>query len=235
MKKCLYCNGIYNPPIGWRVFIGLENPSLLCERCHERILFIAGDLCRKCGRPFSLFPEKYRHGDTCLDCVKWEKSGSSIKKNRSIIVYNPFAKELIAKYKYRGDAELVKAFEDPIRTLAKKEFQKSLFVPIPLSEERHYERGFNQADVIAQLIGKEIIRCLTRPINEKKQSKKSRADRLRYQTVLSFDSTFTEKINGRDITLVDDIYTTGSTVEAAGKILIDYGARTVFSFTLARG
>ncbi|WP_458025622.1 phosphoribosyltransferase family protein [Pseudalkalibacillus sp. Hm43] len=217
------------------MYFSIERPSLLCDTCSQQLEFLHGDICRKCGRSFSLFPEKYRHGDKCSDCVKWEQQGSFITKNRSLLIYNEFAKEVIAKYKYRGDVELIKAFKDEFRQLGRKEFPKSLFVPIPLSEQRQYERGFNQAEGIANLFGKEVVSCLTRPLHEEKQSKKGRTDRLSIQTVFVFDSNFVAKIHGKDVTLVDDIYTTGSTVEAAGKILLDHGARTVSSFTLARG
>ncbi len=215
--------------------MGVDPPSLLCVSCIRQLEYIKGNVCRKCGRSFSLFPEKYRHGDICSDCVKWERKGTSITKNRSLIIYNEFAKKLIAKYKYRGDVALIKAFEDELRHLVRKEFPNAVFVPIPLSEQRHYERGFNQAEEIARMVGKEIVTCLTRPLHEEKQSKKGRAERMQNQTVFVFDSTFTNQIQEKDVTLVDDIYTTGSTLEAAGKILLDHGARTVSSFTLARG
>ncbi|WP_261131795.1 ComF family protein [Bacillus sp. Marseille-Q3570] len=139
----------------------------------------------------------------------------------------------MAQFKYRGDSELIKAFSDELRTLFKKEFRGTIVVPIPLSEERHYERGFNQSELIAISVGSTVVDALERPLHEEKQSKKSRADRLENQTVFTFKSG--SDIRGKSITLVDDIYTTGATVEAAGKILLEQGARKVMSFTVARG
>ncbi|MGP4078950.1 ComF family protein [Pseudalkalibacillus sp. R45] len=213
--------------------MGLEGEPLLCGECREKLVWIDGEICRQCGRVFSLFPEKYRQNDICLDCVEWSKKGRSISKNRSLFQYNPFLQEWMAQFKYRGDAELIKAFSDELRTLFKKEFRGTIVVPIPLSEKRHYERGFNQSELIAISLGATVVDALERPLHEEKQSKKSRADRLENQTVFTFKSS--SNIHGKSITLVDDIYTTGATVEAAGKILLEAGARKVMSFTVARG
>ncbi len=213
--------------------MGLDSEPLLCGECREKLVLIEGEICRQCGRSFSLFPEKYRQNDICLDCVRWSKKGPSISKNRSLLQYNPFMQEFMAQFKYRGDSELIKAFSDELRTLFKKEFRGTIVVPIPLSEERHYERGFNQSELIAISVGSTVVDALERPLHEEKQSKKSRADRLENQTVFTFKSG--SDIRGKSITLVDDIYTTGATVEAAGKILLEQGARKVMSFTVARG
>ncbi|MCF6138761.1 ComF family protein [Pseudalkalibacillus berkeleyi] len=141
----------------------------------------------------------------------------------------------MAQFKYRGDAELIKAIREKAVSLFKKEFKNTTIVPIPLSEERHYERGFNQSFLIAQLLKQPMFCCLHRPIHEEKQSKKGREDRLEKQAVFTFNESFKEDIRDKEITLVDDIYTTGATLEAAGKILLDKGALSITSFTVARG
>ncbi|WP_349408642.1 ComF family protein [Pseudalkalibacillus sp. SCS-8] len=144
-------------------------------------------------------------------------------------------KDYFALFKYRGDAEVIQAFEKQLKKLYRKEFKNTIAVPIPLSIERHYERGFNQSKFITDLVTKRQLDCLKRPVHETKQSKRSREDRLANETIFSFKTEYADQINGQNVTLVDDIYTTGSTVEAAGRILLDHGARTVSSMTVARG
>ncbi|MCF6410143.1 ComF family protein [Alkalihalobacillus sp. EGI L200015] len=212
---------------------GLDHEPLLCEDCRGELVFIEGEICRQCGRAFSLFPEKYRQNDLCSDCVEWNQKGRSISKNRSLLQYNSFLQEFMAQFKYRGDAELIKAFKSGLQTLFNKEFRDSILVPIPLSKERHFERGFNQSVLIAGLLDIPMLDALARPLHEEKQSKKSRLDRLGNRTLFSFKTG--SEVHGKSIALVDDIYTTGATVEAAGKILLDHGARKVSSFTVARG
>jgi competence protein ComFC len=143
---------------------------------------INGEICRICGRPFSLFPEQYRQGDCCNDCIRWGENeywSGILQQNRSLYVYNDFLKEVIAKLKYRGDAELVKAFYPVVKKHFKKISRNALIVPIPLSNERQYKRGFNQAELFARGISSNVVMLLERQTHEEKQSKKTRDERLK--------------------------------------------------------
>jgi len=102
-----------------------------------------------------------------------------------------------------------------------------------LSQERLYERGFNQAEALILEAGFKSTTLLTR-IHTEKQSKKSRTDRIHLPQVFQFDSNRSIPLEGKDVLLVDDIYTTGSTLRHAAKILLEHGAKKVDSFTLAR-
>ena len=104
-------------------------------------------------------------------------------------------------------------------------------VPIPLSPERLQERGFNQAEALIVEAGLQSANLLKRTHSEK-QSKKSRSDRIHVPQVFSLEPTTLE---GKRILLVDDIYTTGSTLRHAAKILVENGAASVSSITIARG
>ncbi|WP_408011765.1 double zinc ribbon domain-containing protein [Pseudalkalibacillus sp. A8] len=137
--KCLYCKSKFVSSLGWRDLLGLDNEPLLCEDCRMEFVFIEGEICLQCGRPFSLFPEKYRQKDLCLDCVEWSRKGRSISKNRSLLQYNPFLQGFMAQFKYRGDAELIQVFREGLLALFKREFRDSILVPIPLSEENFRE------------------------------------------------------------------------------------------------
>uniref|UniRef100_UPI0013D4F33D ComF family protein n=1 Tax=Peribacillus alkalitolerans TaxID=1550385 RepID=UPI0013D4F33D len=103
----------------------------------------------------------------------------------------------------------------------------------PLSEERHYERGFNQAELLAIGLKKHTSNLLKRKNHEEKQSKKSRNDRLQKK---ENPFEFVDEINamGKKFVLVDDVYTTGSTIRYAAMVLLEAGAREVSSITLAR-
>jgi competence protein ComFC len=199
-------------------------------------VFLKGDICRICGRSFSLFPEQYRQGDCCYDCIRWEEYEEwkgILQQNRSLYVYNDFLKEVIAKIKYRGDAELMKAFYPVMCSKLKGFFGDTILVPIPLSNERHYERGFNQADIIARGFNSGVHNLLKRKTHEEKQSKKNRHERIKKK-----DNPFRvidkDQIKGHSILLIDDVYTTGSTLRYAAKVLIEAGAKSVSSITLGR-
>lgn len=236
MSYCLYCHQSYSETWSWQALLGLLNAPLFCQDCEGKLELIKGEICRICGRAFSLFPEQYRQGDSCFDCIRWEEDptwNGVLQQNRSLYVYNDFLKEVIAKLKYRGDAEVVKAFYPVAKPAFKKFSRNALVVPIPLSEERHYERGFNQAELLAKGIATQPAILLKRKTHEEKQSKKTREERLQ-QKETPFQVVDAEKVQSQNVLLVDDVYTTGSTLRYAAKVLVDAGAKQVSSITLAR-
>ena len=176
---------------------------------------------------------QFRHGDLCNDCVRWEEDpewSGYLDKNVSLFQYNDFLKEVIARYKFRGDYMIAKVFAEQMKSeLAQLEYD--LLVPIPLSEERQYERGFNQAEALLAESGFPSTLLLTR-IHSEKQSKKSRNERIHVPQV--FQVSEDPELTGKTIVLVDDIYTTGSTLRHAAKLLRGAGADRIQSLTLAR-
>jgi competence protein ComFC len=236
LSYCLYCHQSYSETWSWAALFGLGADPLLCPSCTSSLELIKGDICRMCGRSFSLFPEQYRQGDTCYDCIRCEKDeewAGVLQQNRSLYVYNDFLKEVIAKMKYRADAELIKAFHPIARSKFKSISRKSLLVPIPLSDERHYERGFNQAEIFAKSLTSNVQLLLKRVAHEEKQSKKTRKDRMLKKNN-PFIVTDEESVKDKPILLIDDVYTTGSTLRYAAKALKNAGAVQVSSITLAR-
>jgi competence protein ComFC len=236
MSYCLFCHVSYTDTWSWASLLGLSSAPLLCQPCETKLTLIQGDICRICGRSFSLFPEEYRQGDYCYDCIRWEEDEEwkgVLQQNRSLYVYNDFLKEVIAKIKYRGDAELMKAFVQVARSKYSVIPRKAILVPIPLSNERLYERGFNQAELFALSINRNVNLLLNRKTHEEKQSKKTRNKRMEKKNN-PFVVEEPSKVNGKRIVLVDDVYTTGTTLRYAAKVLLESGAIHVSSITLAR-
>jgi competence protein ComFC len=236
LSYCLYCHRSYLDTWSWAALFGLNTEPLLCQSCTAKLELIKGDICRICGRSFSLFPEQYRQGDSCYDCIRWEEDeewAGVLQQNRSLYVYNDFLKDVIAKIKYRGDTELVKAFYPIAHSKFERISRKSLLVPIPLSEERQYERGFNQAEIIARSITGNFQPLLKRVAHEEKQSKKTRKDRVAKKNN-PFIVTNEGDVKNKSILLIDDVYTTGSTLRYAAKVLKEAGADQISSITLAR-
>jgi competence protein ComFC len=169
-----------------------------------------------------------------MDCIRWEKDmewKDVLEKNISLYEYNDFAKELIARFKFRGDYILAKMFTHDIQT-AIKFVRFDHVTAIPLSDSRLKERGFNQAEALAWEAGLQPIELLTR-LHTEKQSKKSRIDRIHLSNVFQVEPDTV--LSGKTILIIDDIYTTGSTLRHAAKLLKNAGANKIFSLTLARG
>lgn len=230
---CLYCNNVIQSKIGWRALLSHEKIPCLCPICESRLEKIEGRACRICNKPFHLLDEKFHDGDLCHDCFRWEEDqrwGGTLEKSQSLFLYNDFLKELITKYKFRGDYVLAKVFSETIK-IKLTEIAPDLLVPIPLSEERLYERGFNQATALITVAGFSPTEILSR-IHSEKQSKKSRTERIHLPQVFNLSPDC--NIIGKRIVLVDDIYTTGSTLRHAAKLLKESGAVSIHSLTIAR-
>ncbi|HEX7064424.1 MAG TPA: ComF family protein [Bacillales bacterium] len=234
---CLWCDGEIKESVSWKEVFGLSQPEVLCGDCREGLEDLREPLCRVCGRSFLDLEAAYRQGDLCYDCIRWEEGEWSglLAKNRSLYVYNDFLKEIVALFKFRGDAAVAEGFEDNWVKLYQKEFQGTLIVPIPLSPERLYERGFNQAAELARMLPGPICEGLERTVHEQKQSKKSRAERLKLDLPIFQYTGESCIIQDKDVLLVDDIYTTGATVRRAAIVLLESGAASVCSMTIARG
>ncbi|MBS4190250.1 ComF family protein [Bacillus sp. FJAT-49705] len=232
IEHCLVCLTEITPQIGWTTLFSKENTAPICETCLDKFTIIAGETCEKCDRPLANLQEKYKNHRQCIDCIRWEEDqewAGTLVKNYSLVTYNDFAKEMIAQYKFRGDYVLASVFA----AFMKKKLSSipfDLIVPIPLSDERLYERGFNQSEALIQACGHEPRRLLSR-IHTEKQSKKSRSERIHLSQVFQIVQT----IPDQKILLIDDIYTTGSTLRHAAKCLKEAGAHSISSFTFARG
>ncbi|MBO9129949.1 ComF family protein [Bacillus sp. 165] len=236
MMYCLLCNTSIQYQLGWLQFLeGLLNQPL-CSECEQQFQFIVGELCAICGRPLSELAPEYICKTNCLDCVRWETDteyAGVLDKNRSVYTYNNWMKEVMKRFKFRGDAAIASLFAERMRRCLQASFTaKSLLIPIPLSPERLYERGFNQAQLLAGQIDHPCIEVLVRTHSEK-QSKKSRLERMQMKTI--FQVSNHQVIMNQNIVLIDDIYTTGATIRQAAKALKEGGARSVSSLTLCRG
>ncbi len=152
-----------------------------------------------------------------------------IPKHLAIYRYEENMKEYFSRYKFMGDYCLRKTFQKDIKNNLKPFFKKGYtIVPVPLSEERLVERGFNQVEGLIEGIPYQDI-FEKRDIE--KQSSKTREERL------SQDNAFCLKkgINVPDkIIIVDDIYTTGSTLYQMVQLLEGIGIKEVLTFSLAR-
>jgi ComF family protein len=116
--------------------------------------------------------------------------------------------------------------------------EAALVVPVPLSRERLRERGFNQAEllagVVAESAGSRLVRALQKTGDTPPQVRLDKAARLG-NVAGSFCVADASQIKGGTVLLVDDVFTTGSTLSAAAEALLDGGAGRVLCLTLAAG
>ncbi|WP_172971102.1 ComF family protein [Bacillus sp. THAF10] len=220
--------------IGWGEFLGIAAKKVpLCEECDQAFEKIDGEVCKGCGRLWKDVLPAHRREEHCLDCFKWEgkpETKGLLVMSRSVYTYNEPMKNVLAAFKYRGDAALAEIFEKSLCEVYQKYYKKDfpVVVPVPLATDRLYTRGFNQALLLAELLNMKTEEVLGRT-ESTKQSKKGRYERLHQENPF-----FVTKSVEKNILLVDDLYTTGTTLRLAAEVLREAGAERVASLTLIR-
>lgn len=178
----------------------------------------------------------------CADCLKTVNTiGVFGHRHIAVTPYNEdwLIGKIVRGFKYNYEEELLIAIEKLVSEFISAHldcfFGIDFITPVPLHKKRQAERGFNQSETIAQIIGKiinkPVINLIIRQRNTKHQARLNKEERL-----LNVKDAFviSRKVNGR-VLLVDDVFTTGSTMRECTKALINAGARDVLGFSLARG
>jgi ComF family protein len=174
----------------------------------------------------------------CFDCAKEDHM---YVEGGSLWVYEGLVKQAIYDYKYKGKKEYGVLFaKEVVRYYNEtKEWSVDMVIPVPLYKKRLKERGFNQAEVIASILSKELglkpssdkaLRRLKPTIPQKDLSDTDR--RMNVHNAFCADGSW---VKGQRILLIDDIYTTGSTINACTKALLEVGAKEVYYMAIAIG
>lgn len=202
-----------------------------CPECTNTFHPIQEDYCMKCGKPVSETQEY------CEDCRTRTRS---FQKGRSVFLYNTQMKQSLLHYKYYGSREYGDYFAEAICRHIGAEILRwnpDVIVPVPLSKRKYRMRGFNQAEDLAVKVGRILdiptARNLVIKVRETKSQKK--LDALERRKNLKDAFYVRESVRGLTILIIDDVYTTGSTVEALTECLLENGASAVFFAALCTG
>ena len=206
-------------------------PDVLCETCREKLPRIVAPFCRFCGSPF---PESWRV-DVCPDCrIRRPK----LTRIRSAFLYEGTVMRMIREVKFSRRARPLGYFAEElyVRLLSDLPPRIPAIGPVPLHKARQWERTFDQSALLAQYLGELSgvpVKNLLRRVKP-----------TRPQTLLSgqarrknLDQAFRLRATGtvpRSVILLDDVVTTGATLEACAAVLRKAGVRKVYGLTIAR-
>lgn len=208
----------------------------LCSECIKKIEQRLPPFCIKCGKQLVGEPDMI---DSCSDC---KKDTLYFDRAWSVCHYDGIIKELVHNFKYKKTIGLAKEFSDIILNfMGKYNIAKDaeLVASIPMHPKRLFEREINQSDILAKNIAKRLRLAYTQGLLKKTkytplQSKLKRNERIK-NLWGSFRIKNGSLVKNKNILLIDDIFTTGSTVNECAKILKKAGARYIEVVTLARG
>ncbi|MFY0543147.1 ComF family protein [Brevibacillus sp. H7] len=205
----------------------------LCGRCLEQLPLIGEVICSSCGRAL-LTPSR------CGDCQA--VAGDPLSANRSLLLYNEWGKQLLGRFKYRGDERLAEFFA---RLLAVAYYRYyygqriQLITYVPLHPVRLTERGFNQVELVAVRLGR-ILRLPVRPLltrvkqTDKLSQQTGRASRRESMRGAFAFSPPPDPIRPTHIVIIDDIYTTGSTLRSCAAAIQAAQPCQIYGLTIYR-
>lgn len=225
-SSCTSCNS----PVG-----GFGIPHF-CTTCWNDFSLLQGPVCPRCGRPFES-PETLTHspGHLCLSC---RNELPHFDQSVSVGQFEGALREAIHTFKYKPCRSLGKPLS---RWMAKNigfEPGIDIVMPVPLHKRRLRQRGFNQALLLAHGISKRYgltlsFDNLARTRHTKPQVELSGKDRIA-NVAGAFSLRRPELIADRSVVLIDDVFTTGATLNECSRALKDAGASRVMALTLAR-
>ncbi len=220
--------------------MGVGQVRYLCDDCWQQIEFLKTPWCEICGTPLSLPRHSPQHRNLiCTDC---REQPPLYGKFRTIAFYEPTLREAIHLLKYNKK----QIFAKHLIQLLQAHFPEDLaniaydaLIPIPLHSNRFRDRGFNQSEQIAQGVAQVWgipIRTdiLVRIRDTAPQSSLSSREERMKNTAGAFEIRLPYLIQDRKILLIDDIFTTGTTINEALKVLRTANPECVDVLTLTR-
>lgn len=204
-----------------------------CGSCRAVLSHINPPCCFRCGKEISDEEKSY-----CEDCGR---TAMYYKRGFPVFNYDEAMQESIAKYKYHNRREFARFYVNEIISKWEKEFYLLDFdaiIPIPLSRNKMKKRGYNQAKLVADLIGEKIRVHVDDDIIIRKYDTTPQKELDYVERKNNLQSAFVlsnQKKHYRKVLLVDDIYTTGATINSCSKILCDSGIKEIYYTSICIG
>lgn len=205
----------------------------LCRECRPKVSYLSSPVCFKCGKEVD-----DEEVELCVDCTTHVRS---YIRGYPAINYDDLMRKSIGAFKYHNKREYASYFAYEIirhrgRELA--DIEPDALIPIPIHKTKLKKRGYNQAEILAEKIGdyirvpvdSEVIIRNTNTLPQKDLDSVERDKNLKSAFISSG-----KIVNYNKVVLVDDIYTTGATVEACTRVLHDIGVIDVYYTSICIG
>jgi ComF family protein len=221
----------------------IEMSPFLCPGCIEKFSPISSPFCLQCGK---IFKSPVSENHLCSSCIQNKRPYQRV---RSACLHKGSLMEAIHQFKYAGKIQLARPLGRILFWAYKKYFHDvmmDVIVPVPLHASKFRARGFNQSqlmlaqwpDFLAPADPSELLIDFHGAIIDRKKKTESQTglgrEKRKFNVKNAFSVLQPEAIRGKQVLLVDDVYTTGATTEECAKLLMKSGARDVHILTLAR-
>ncbi len=207
-----------------------ECKGSICDKCYEKLPKSLEHVCDKCGESLDSL------ANFCLNCKKSSKR--YFTKARAPFLYDGEIKNLIHNLKYNNKQYIGECLSEfLVDEYKKNNFDVDFVVPIPLNPKRLKQRGYNQALLLCKKFETELnlninTTNLIRTVDTPTQTALTKDER-KQNLENAFKVVDKKLFRGKKILVVDDVYTTGATMEEASKTLLDCGASEVYCLSVA--
>ncbi len=199
-----------------------------CADCTQGIVPVSPPLCRHCGKTVA------REG-LCWNC---QEGHSRLAGMRSAGLHLPPLQQAIHAFKYEG----MRVLAEPLGAVMADAWRRdplpaSTIMPVPLHPKRLRQRGYNQSLLLARILGERIGLPLREGLLIRARNTRAQVGLGQEERLINVSEAFRcpgGTLQGERVLLVDDVLTTGATLESCAGVLLDAGAAEVWALTLSR-
>ena len=221
-------------PNGYKCLLCREELSTntlydICDNCISTLPFNNGHVCTKCSEPIGGM------GSVCIHC---KNELPLYKKNVSVFLYKDAIVGLIRRLKFDNAKYLALTLGNFIASeVVKLDADFDYVIPVPLYPKRQKKRGYNQSELLCAPLKDKLNLNVSTDILLKIRDTRSQHRLSRNERIENLEGAFEVKdkklVKGKTILLIDDVFTTGTTINECTKTLLDAGAKEVYSVTRA--
>lgn len=228
------------PPKCLKCAMRVEQAHNICPDCWKDLHFIADPKCSCCGYPFGFDMGNDYSALGENKCGACQKTSRSFDIAVSALRYDDESRQMIIGFKHQDKLEYANYFTKLLKQAGTKLFEDTdIIIPVPLHQKRLFTRRYNQSALITNLLARELsidhypdllVRTKNTPPQQGNLNKRFKNVAGAFKVAPNFKNN----IKCKNILLVDDVYTTGSTAENCAKVLKRAGAEKVYVLTVFR-
>lgn len=205
----------------------------ICGACASKLIYIHEPRCLKCGKEIEKEEAQY-----CYDCQKQEHR---FVQGTAVYAYTDVVQHSIYRFKYQNKREYAAFYAKEIRKQCgaqMKRWHPDAIVPVPLHISKYRKRGYNQSELIAEILSAILEIPMDNRLLVRSRKTIPMKELNNEERVKNLENAFIctqNVVKYNKVILVDDIYTTGSTMDACAKALMDAGVQEVYYVVLSIG
>jgi ComF family protein len=225
------------PPVCLKCNIGVAWQGDLCADCWSDVSFLNPPWCECCGRPFEFDEGGGGDGVYCGDCARRRPL---FDRARAAMIYDDASRDLILRFKHADQTQGAPSYARWMQRVGSELLAEADIVGVvPLHRWRLLKRRYNQAGLLAREMTRErdcdFLPALLQRVKSTPSQSGNKANRVRnVRRAFALRSKYQDQVRDKRILLVDDVMTTGATVEACARVLLNAGATGIDVVTMAR-